>query len=131
MAERSSTDRGKRSRNNDDNDRLLSTLRINRALHWIDWTIYVARFDRGRSGVVLDGESPMTTAVAVRPVQSNPMPVFDTGLPIIGKIDFNNPVEWLWWGALGADLLWVSGMSKWIIAAGIVAARYEIGRACQ
>ncbi len=75
----------------------------------------------------------MTTAVAVRPVppQSNPMPVFDTGLPIVGKIDFNNPVEWLWWGALGADLFFVAGTSKWIIAAGIVAARYEIGRACK
>jgi|FreactcultureFD7_1027221.scaffolds.fasta_scaffold07228_4 hypothetical protein len=75
----------------------------------------------------------MTTAIAVRPSQpqSNPMPVFDTGLPIIGKIDFNNPVEWLWWGALGADLFFVAGMSKWIIAAGILAARYEIGRACK
>jgi hypothetical protein len=75
----------------------------------------------------------MTTAIAVRPSQpqSNPMPVFDTGLPIIGKIDFNNPVEWLWWGALGADLFFVAGMSKWIIAAGILAASYEIVRACK
>jgi uncharacterized membrane protein len=75
----------------------------------------------------------MTTAVAIRPVQpqSNPMPAFDTHLPIIGKIDFNNPVEWLWWGALGADLLLVGGVSKYVIAAGILAARFELGRACK
>ena len=75
----------------------------------------------------------MTTAVAIRPIQtqSNPMPVFDTHLPIIGKIDFNNPVEWLWWGGLVADIFFVSSPSKWVIAAGIVAARYEIGRACK
>jgi len=74
----------------------------------------------------------MTTAVTVRPAEpkANPMPVFDTGLPIIGKIDFNNPVEWLWWGGLAADLFFVQGASKWIIAAGIVAARYEVGRMC-
>jgi len=72
----------------------------------------------------------MTTAIAVRPAQSNPMPVFDTKLPVIGKIDFNNPVEWLWWGALGADLLFIEGLSKYVIAAGIIFARYEVGRRC-
>lgn len=74
----------------------------------------------------------MTTAVAVRPVpaHSNPMPMFDTHLPVIGKVDFNNPIEWVWWGGLAADLLFVGGVSKWVIAGGILAARYEIGRRC-
>lgn len=58
------------------------------------------------------------------------MPSFDTHLPVIGKVDLNNPVEWMWFGALGADLLFVQGISKWVIAAGILAARYEIGRRC-
>jgi len=75
----------------------------------------------------------MTTAVAVRAVkpESNPMPSFDTGLPVIGKIDFNNPIEWVWWSGLAADLLFVSGISKWIIALGIVAARAEVTKRCQ
>lgn len=74
----------------------------------------------------------MTTAVAVRPVapESNPMPVFNTGLPIIGKIDFNNPLEWIWWGGLAADLLFVEGLSKWVIASGILLARNEVAKRC-
>ena len=56
------------------------------------------------------------------------MPVFATGIPFVETVDFNQPLEWLWWGGLAADLLFVSGISKWVIAAGILAARYEIGK---
>lgn len=55
----------------------------------------------------------------------NSLPSFDTHIPFFGQIDFNNPLEWLFWGGLAVDLIWVSGISKWIIAAGIVTARYE------
>ena len=64
----------------------------------------------------------MTAGTA--PVMTS-MPAFETYLPFVGKIDFNQPLEWLWFGGLAADLLFVSGISKWIIAAGILAARYE------
>jgi hypothetical protein len=56
------------------------------------------------------------------------MPKIDTGLPIIGVIDFQQPMEWVFWGVLVADLIFVKGTSKWIIAAGIIAARYEFGK---
>jgi hypothetical protein len=65
-----------------------------------------------------------TTAVQ----NTTSMPVFATGLPFIGTIDLNSPMEWLWWGGLAADILFVSGLSKWIIAAGILTARYEVQR---
>ena len=55
----------------------------------------------------------------------NQLPQFDSHLPIIGKVDLNSPIEWLWWGGLAVDLLFVQGWSKWIIAAGILTARYE------
>jgi hypothetical protein len=61
----------------------------------------------------------------VAEVQSS-LPSFN--VPIIGTVDFNNPIEWLFWGGLAVDLIWVSGISKWIIAAGILAARYEYGK---
>ena len=54
------------------------------------------------------------------------MPEFDTHVPFVGKVNFNSPVEWLFWGGLAFDLFFVSGFSKWIIAAGIIAARYEL-----
>jgi hypothetical protein len=53
------------------------------------------------------------------------MPVFPTGLPVIGTIDFTEPMEWVFWGGLAVDLIFVKGIAKWIIAAGIIAARYE------
>lgn len=56
------------------------------------------------------------------------LPSFDTHIPFVGKIDFNQPMEWLFWGGLAADLILVSGFTKWIIAAGILAARYEYGK---
>jgi hypothetical protein len=56
------------------------------------------------------------------------MPVLATGVPFVETIDLNSPMEWLWWGGLAADILFVSGVSKWIIAAGILAARYEVGK---
>lgn len=73
----------------------------------------------------------MTTALTVRelPRESNPYR-FETGLPIIGTIDFNSPLEWIWWGGLAADLLLISGASKWIIAAGILVARSEVNKRC-
>jgi hypothetical protein len=56
------------------------------------------------------------------------MPRFDTGLPIIGVINFQEPMEWVFWGGLAATFIFVKGNSKWIIAAGIIAARYEFGK---
>lgn len=56
------------------------------------------------------------------------MPQIDTHLPIIGVIDLQQPMEWIFWGALIADIIFVKGNSKWIIAAGIIAARYEFGK---
>lgn len=73
----------------------------------------------------------MTTALAIResPKAANPYR-FETGLPVIGTVDLNHPVEWIWWGGLAADLLFISGVSKWVIAAGILVARYEVNRRC-
>jgi hypothetical protein len=56
------------------------------------------------------------------------MPVLATGIPIIETIDLNSPLEWMFWGGLVFDILFVTGFSKWIIAAGIIAARYEVQR---
>lgn len=67
----------------------------------------------------------MTTALTTIPAP-NPGYVFNTGVPFIGTVDFKSPVEWIWIGALAADLIMVQGLSKWIIAAGIVVARYEV-----
>ena len=62
-----------------------------------------------------------TTAVA----STNPY-LIDTHVPYVGVIDLKNPVEWLWWGGLALDLLMVQGIPKWIIAAGIITARYQV-----
>jgi len=66
----------------------------------------------------------MTAAVTTTP--ANPAYSFNTGIPFIGTLDLRSPVEWIWIGALAADLIMVKGISKWIIAAGIVVARYEV-----
>jgi hypothetical protein len=56
---------------------------------------------------------------------ANEFPAFDTHVPFVGKIDLNSPMEWFWWGGLAFDLIFVSGFPKWVIAAGIIAARHE------
>jgi len=71
----------------------------------------------------------MTTALTTIP-SPNPS-VFNTGIPFIGAVDLKSPVEWIWIGALAADLIMVKGISKWIIAAGIVVARYEVQKRVQ
>lgn len=58
-------------------------------------------------------------------LKSESLPSFDTHVPYVGTVDLNSPIEWLWWGGLGLNLIFVSGFSKWIIAAGLIAARYE------
>lgn len=68
----------------------------------------------------------MTTALTTIPAQ-NPN-VFNTGIPFIGAVDFKSPIEWIWIVALAADLIMVKGISKYIIAAGIVVARYEVNQ---
>ena len=70
----------------------------------------------------------MTVGTLEKKNTSSSMPVLATGIPIIETIDLNSPLEWLFWGGLVFDVLFVSGFSKWIIAAGIVAARYEANR---
>ena len=67
----------------------------------------------------------MTVGTLEKKNASTAMPVLATGIPIIETIDLNSPLEWLFWGGLVFDILFVSGFSKWVIAAGIVAARYE------
>jgi hypothetical protein len=64
-------------------------------------------------------------AVAVNP----PLHVINTPIPFIGSIDFSNPLEWLVWGGVLADLLLVKGDSKWLIAAGLIAGRMVILKA--
>jgi len=52
------------------------------------------------------------------------MPVYQTGLPIIGTIDFQNPLEWLTLGGAAASLLLAhEGTAKIAGAAGFLAAR--------
>jgi hypothetical protein len=72
----------------------------------------------------------MTTALTTIPAP-NPSYVFATGVPFIGTVDLKSPIEWIWIGALAADLIMVKGLSKWIIAAGIVVARYEVQKRSQ
>jgi hypothetical protein len=62
------------------------------------------------------------------PTTTSNLPVIATGIPLIGTIDFNSPTEWIFWGGLAVDILFVEGLSKWLIAAGIIAARYELGK---
>ena len=58
-------------------------------------------------------------------IKAPELPEFDTHVPFVGKIDLNSPIEWLWWGGLAVNLLVVEGITKWVIAAGLIAARYE------
>lgn len=77
----------------------------------------------------------MTAAVPKEKVtaisKANETPQFDTHVPFIGTVDLQSPVEWLWGGALALNILFVGGMTKWVIAAGILAARYEVKKRCQ
>jgi len=53
------------------------------------------------------------------------MPVFQTGLPIIGTLDFQNPLEWLTLGGAAASgLLLKDGTAKLTGIAGFLGARY-------
>jgi hypothetical protein len=55
-----------------------------------------------------------------------PAPI-QTGLPIIGTIDLQNPLEWLTLGGAAASVLLAkSGTSKIVGAAGFIAARYML-----
>lgn len=56
------------------------------------------------------------------------LPSFNTHIPFVETIDLKNPMEWVFWGGMIVDLVFVKGVSKWIIAAGIVAVRYEIAK---
>ena len=67
-----------------------------------------------------------TTAMTVAQTPAKPLPIFATGLPVIGTIDLNQPSEWAWWGAVILDLFMFHGVSKWVIAAGIITTRYEV-----
>lgn len=52
-------------------------------------------------------------------------PQFDTGLPIIGNVDFTNPLEWLTLGGAAASLLLANGAtSKLAGAAGFLGVRF-------
>lgn len=64
---------------------------------------------------------------AAEVIATNPY-LIDTRVPFVGVIDFANPVEWLWWGGLALDLMVVNGVAKWIIAAGIITARYQVNQ---
>ena len=53
------------------------------------------------------------------------MPVFDTGLPIIGTVDFTNPLEWIAMGGVAASaFLARSTTSKVVGVAGFLGVRY-------
>lgn len=66
--------------------------------------------------------------MTVAPTTPQTFPVIATGLPFIGTIDFNRGPEFVYWGALLADLILIPGVSKWIVGAGILALRYELSR---
>lgn len=68
--------------------------------------------------------------VPVKAKTSSNLPVFDSHLPVLGKVDLNDPLEWLWVGGLAVDIFFVSGLTKWVIAAGLIAARYEVQKRC-
>jgi hypothetical protein len=68
------------------------------------------------------------TAGKLEKPNATQMPVLATGIPVIETIDLNSPLEWMFLAGLAADILFVDGFSKWIIAAGIIAARYEVAR---
>lgn len=57
------------------------------------------------------------------------MPVFETGIPIIGTIDFQNPLEWLTLGGAAASLLLMhDGTGKIAGAIGFLAARFLLSQ---
>lgn len=57
------------------------------------------------------------------------MPVIATGLPIIGTLDFQNPLEWLTLGGAAASLAFVhSGTGKLAGAIGFLGARFLLGQ---
>ena len=56
------------------------------------------------------------------------LPSFNTHIPFVDTIDLKNPMEWVFWGGMIVDLVFVKGFSKWIIAAGIITVRYELGK---
>jgi len=59
------------------------------------------------------------------------LPSFDTCVPFIGKVDLNDKMEWVYWGSIAATMLFVKAPAKWIIAAGILALRYELQKGGQ
>lgn len=67
----------------------------------------------------------MTVSKIPQLPQLTGMPAFDSHIPFVGAIDLNRPAELIFFGGFVVNLFFVSGFSKWIIAAGIVAARYE------
>lgn len=57
------------------------------------------------------------------------MPVVETGLPIIGTLDFQNPLEWLTLGGAAASaLLLQDNMAKAAGVAGFLGARYVLSQ---
>lgn len=56
------------------------------------------------------------------------LPSFNTHIPFVDTIDLKNPMEWVFWGGMIVDLVFVKGISKWVIAAGIITVRYELGK---
>lgn len=73
----------------------------------------------------------MTTAVTATPLPTtNASLVFATGLPLIGTVDFNNKMEWVYAGGIVVALFAVqNNLTKALIIAGILAVRYEMGKA--
>lgn len=50
---------------------------------------------------------------------------FDTHIPFIGTFDYQNPIDMIAAGGVALALFAVDGLTKWIIIAGIIMARYE------
>lgn len=58
---------------------------------------------------------------------SNPWS-FNTGLPYIGTIDFENPMEMVIWGGAAASILLAPGWWKLGIPVALIAIRYQMGK---
>jgi hypothetical protein len=71
---------------------------------------------------------PALNAVTLPGLGALTLPSFNTHVPFVGTVDLKQPMEWVFWGGMIVDLVFVKGISKWIIAAGIIAARYELGQ---
>lgn len=67
----------------------------------------------------------VTAATASTP--SNPW-VIDTHVPFVGKIDFENPMEIVIWGGVGASVLLAPGWWKLGIPLALIAVRYQMSR---